>query len=152
VIILPETEQDLTALLIYLLGRNLVGSYSAVLTVEHSERQDRYNEKSPRAFCHVMPGDKIVYCSRWIESLPGKNRVGLLLHEIGHMEIYGFKNLDDEVDVDEWILKSVPEARYRYETVEYPAGRVVRVAQNLQTVGEDFYERIRAGRHAGSLG
>jgi hypothetical protein len=150
---LPATSSDLTGLLLYLLGRNLVGQECASLEAVHSLRQDKFNLKSPRAFCHVMPGDWAIYCSRRIEDLPGRNRVGLLLHEIGHLEIHGFKSLDDEVDVDEWILKSVPEARYQYETVSYLVGDQAdpRVAQNLQTVGEDFYERIGSGRSARSL-
>jgi len=148
---LPKTDLDLTNLLRYLIQRKVISADFSTLFTQYSEQQDKFNAKSTRAFCHVTPaGPWSIFCSRWIEALPGKNRTALLLHEISHLAIFGFKNLESEVDVDEWVIAHVPEAKYRYENVGYiGAGGLYRVATNLQTVSEEFYGRLG---ETGSLG
>jgi hypothetical protein len=144
---LHGTAQDCLALLRYLRSRGVLPREFKFpnMQVAHSTQQDKMNAKKARAFAHVVPGRWTIYCAAVIERLPPEFRMGLLLHEIGHLAIFGFKNLDSEIDVDEWILKSVPEARYKYENVSYFRDGETQVALNVQRVGSEFYGRVSRG-------
>jgi hypothetical protein len=102
--------------------------------------QDDRNQKDPRAFAYVEEGSFIIHAARNIERLPANFRVGILLHEIGHIVIKGFHGPDSEVDVDQWVLDSFPEANYDYEDAAYIDTFTMdrRIASDLQYVGDDF--------------
>ena len=92
----------------------------------------------------MIEKDWRIYCTQAIEMLPPDARMGILLHEIGHIHLTAFHGDASEVDVDEWILLNVREAKYTYADVRYraPQSTMQRDAKNLQRVGWNFLETI----------
>lgn len=116
------------------------------MRVKYSEDEDTRNQENPRGFCHVTEGEWIIYCSQVIEEVAPTVRIGLLLHEIGHLYIPAMASEKSEVDVDTWILENIPEAGYGYlPTYKYYNslyGRTV-TAKNIQHVSNEFvYGRL----------
>jgi hypothetical protein len=137
---LPKSEQTLEALLEYLRSVDLdIGR----LKITHSTAADSENEHSPRQFCSVACGDERIYCAASLENVDERVRMGILLHEIGHLFLNACNGDESEVDVDVWIVKEFPEARYCYADHKYVRSDGERVtAKNLQRVGSRFVERV----------
>jgi hypothetical protein len=143
---LPISNATILRLTDYLVAsHNLLPSVRK-MRVEYSEDEDTRNQKNPRGFCHVTEGEWIIYCSQVLEEVAPSVRVGLLLHEIGHLYIPAMSSEKSEVDVDAWILETIPEAgygylpTYRYYNTLY--GRTV-TAKNVQHVSNEFvYGRL----------
>jgi hypothetical protein len=143
------SNQNLKNLVEYLIQHNDLSLDFRELEIVYDPDQDALNEKDPRAFCYVVQDDWKIYCTRNLEALPPEARMGILLHEIGHLHLDAFgaeegnDNDEFEADVDAWILGNVPEASYTYEDVEYYAliGNL-RGAKNLQCVSTQFLRRV----------
>jgi len=141
---LPQTEKDLDALLNYLALTNIVEPHFSAVVL-HSIRQDRDHDKDPRAFCHFCENDNTIYCSSALEHVSPPVRMGILLHEVGHLYLNAFDDPDvedgEEVDVDDWAVHT-PNAGYTY-TDEWHTWRGKRVlARNVETVGPAFVETV----------
>jgi len=139
---LRTVRQDFFALANYLVKRR--GQPMSLLSVQiiHSSDADKRNQKSPRGFCHVTPGLWVIFCSQTLEDAPREVRLGVLLHETGHLILDAFRGDESEVDVDEFCLHVVPEAGYYYGDSEYFSrfhGRNV-TAKNVQHVSHKFAE------------
>ncbi len=143
---LVRANRDLRCLAEYLATRNIIIPFSlSSLYAVHDSRQDRANREDSRAFCYVEnSGAPVVHCTKAIEWLPTEARIGVLMHEIGHLVLKAFEDDDAEVDVDEWCVTNFPEAKYAYADVTYytlnkwgQKGEV-RVAKSLQTVSPAF--------------
>jgi hypothetical protein len=147
---LVRANRDLKCLKAYLATRNVViPGTVAVSYAAHSSRQDQVNREDSRAFCYVEnSGTPAIYCTKAIEWLPPEARIGVLLHEIGHLVLKAFEDDESEVDVDEWCVTNFPEAKYAYADVTYYTlnkwGKKgePRVANSLQTVSPAFVHLI----------
>lgn len=112
--------------------------------LEHDPEQDIRNAADPRAFCYVTPGEVgIIYCARALGNLPDRALVGILLHELGHIELGAFNGDESEVDVDEW--GTGIGVGYQYADVVYyrSLGDTV-VAENIEVVSPEFAAQIMA--------
>lgn len=142
---LSATIRDFEALKRWLVTHERVPDSFLAFYIKENDEQEEDNQDDPRAVCAVRRGSYGVECSAAIEALPRNVRVGVLLHELGHHAVDAFKDEDDEVDVDLWVVTHVPEAAYTYvERVEYIhplTGKKVE-ARNIETVGDDFLELI----------
>ena len=143
---LPRAEEDLLALTKYLETKGYPRSLIRI-QVEWSEDADLRNRKDPRGFCHVDPNEWKIYCSRAIEDVSPAVRMGLLLHEIGHLVLDAFDGDESEVDVDAWAMSAIPEAGYHYMPVyEYfnsQIGETVK-AKNIEALCASFVKLLRA--------
>ena len=145
--ILEKTEHDLGALVEYLVTEKGHDATLRELRIVHSPKLDRRNKEDPRAFCEVEEGNPEILCSRSIEVIGAAHRVGILLHEIAHHGIDGFKSVKSEVDVDVAILKQLPSAGYDYDDhqlyVSPTRGKIV-MARDVQCVCLAFLNEIGA--------
>ena len=145
---LTKTTTALRLLVEYLVTNKILPTYYRELTIKHERRLDRANEKKARAFCYVQEEDFQIHCAYALENVLPTVRLGILLHEIGHIRLNAFHEEegddDFEVDVDSWILKNLPEAEYTYADHTYPAlGKSgVRKAKNLQRISGDFKRSV----------
>ena len=120
--------------------RNLL----AQIDTMHEPSLDTDNQSNPRAFCFAMQGSPIIRCSNAIKSLPRRARVGVLLHETGHILLNAFGDDSTEVDVDSWCKFDLSASGYHYENVEYTSpwtGQLV-VAKALEVVTGDFLQAL----------
>lgn len=114
---LDRTEFALEKLLNFLEANGLITDRQG-FAIEHNEEQDALNAADPRAFCYTQPGTGIISCTKQIEFLPDRALLGILLHEIGHIELGAFNGDQSEIDVDEWCVNTetgyqyVPEVKY----------------------------------------
>lgn len=108
--------------------------------------QDKANLKNPRAFCFTQRGDLSIYCARALNELPVEARLGVLLHEIGHIVMDAFDGDECEVTADQFGF-GIAEAGYKYKDVEYvnPLTHELARANSLETVSPQFVEKINAG-------
>lgn len=143
---MENTRHDLEKLVKYLVNEHGMTPELLDLGLERSRTQDKHHDRSPRAFCHVEKDKWTIFCTGAMEEIPGTVRIGVLLHEIGHLVLDAFDSeLPDgeEVEVDSWIVLMIPEAGYTYTECEHTwRGKIVD-ALNVQTVSEDFLRRIR---------
>lgn len=116
---LKAAKYWLTKLTSYMYSRGVPAKKIARVTLRHSVTLDKRNKKDARAFCQVECGSSLVHCSKAIEDLHERFIVGILLHEIAHVVLGCDNEPDDEVAVDEWIIKNFPEAGYAYYDTEY---------------------------------
>lgn len=112
--------------------------------LEHAPEQDIRNAADPRAFCYVTPGEVgIIYCAQALNNLPDTALVGILLHELGHIELGAFNGDESEVDVDEWA--TALDVGYQYGTVAYWNSYAASVeAKNIEVVSPEFAATIMA--------
>jgi len=138
-----KTREDLEALKAYcVMEKGLPRSLASVRADSSAEREDDWM-RSPRQFCSVEHGTMIIACAPATDALPGESRVGILLHEIGHVLYPLGSPLDvEEVEVDVWVRNVFPEAGYTYVDVPYRYGKDY-VAKNLQTVAPEFYANLK---------
>ena len=139
---LERANQDLRNLVAYLQEENTV-STGLDFRLAHDKHLDKDNLQDPRAFCAVAPKDTIISCTQYIERLPQDARIGVLLHEIAHIQEQAFAGDECEVDADVWILENVPEANYHYGNVRFIRNSEAVTAENLQMVSAEFARKIR---------
>lgn len=117
---LPKTDADLRLLSEYLVLEKEMPGFVSALKIEHDPKQDEQNQKDPRAFCYVRPDNLgTIYCAANLEQVLPEVRMGILIHEIGHIVLDAFNGEESEVDVDAWIESEIPEAGYTYENTGY---------------------------------
>ena len=135
-----RAAQLLSSLQFYLISK---GIYVPKMSLRHSKVLDEANKRSARSFCHIQCGSSVIHHAAALNRLPDTAIVGILLHEIGHAVLGCDIQPDDEVAVDEWIVKHVPQAKYEYSMVTYTSssGRK-RVADNLETVSDSFVQQV----------
>ncbi|NDQ58584.1 MAG: hypothetical protein GZ088_16070 [Acidipila sp.] len=144
---LTHVEVLLEKLAQYLVEEHDLRKSLLKVRVIHCSGEDKRNDTDPRGFCHVQSDEWNIYCAAQLEFMPDPVTVGLLLHEIGHIYIPALKGPESEVDVDAWILETVPESDYYYiPDATYlrhlgKSGNLVR-AKNLQSVSMRFVRRI----------
>lgn len=110
--------------------------------LEIDPEQDIRNAADPRAFCYVTPGEVgIIHCARALNNLSDHALVGILLHELGHIELGAFNGDESEVDVDEWA--TALDVGYQYDTVTYWNSYATAVAaKNIEVVSPEFAAQI----------
>jgi hypothetical protein len=137
---LPRTDEDLNRLTAYLVGRYAWPQEFLEIQAHWSTDQDQANAKSPRAFCHVLQGEMKINCARALEDVSPQVRIGVLLHELGHIYLQAFKQPDAEVQVDEFCIAAVPEAGYHYASHKYyyPHSVAPVMAENVEHVSKNF--------------
>jgi hypothetical protein len=108
---------------------------------------DLVNRADTRAFCYVRSNDPVIYCSAAIENLLPEARMGVLLHELGHLLLEAFCGDDCEVDVDEFCMNEVPASGYHYADAQYlsPWTNELVTAKNLECVSPAFLEEVYSG-------
>jgi hypothetical protein len=147
IIALPRAQRDLDALLSYLIGTGKIPPDWAKIQIRHSAEEDERNRDDPRGFCHVSPGSPYIFCSQALENLEPESRIGILLHEIGHMAYSAWNGEAAEVDADRFCVEQVPEADFTYQDCSYrdPWGGAETVnAPALERVSSGFVARIGA--------
>ncbi len=132
--IFRQTQENLDRLLDYLHRRHqLPMEFINKIELVHDPEHDKENADDPRAFCYVTEKDFRIFCTKYIEKLPVASRLGILLHEIGHLYTDAFGPDEVEVDVDEWCMEFAPELKYTYQDVVYIRNKnEVAEAKNLQ--------------------
>ena len=137
---LKKTKRDLSKIKRYLEDKG-VDTVSDIF-VEHDFELDEDNLHNPRNFCSVAPKERVIHCTKYLDEAPRNARVGILLHEIGHVIANAFDGDECEVDADEWVITSIPDAKLHYATVSYSrAGKKVK-AVAVQCVNDRFLEMI----------
>jgi len=105
--------------------------------ISWSVEVNRRSLEDSRAFCEVHSNNRmVIHCSHGLARLPRKNRLGVLLHELGH--VYGSI---DEVEADTWVVTNCPEAGFKYiPRVSYlhPSLNRKVTARNVQSVADGF--------------
>jgi hypothetical protein len=147
--ILEKANRDLQCLVRYLIERSIVDAGYLSITVVHDSRQDKKNEKDPRAFAYVLDGEWVIFSAANIEQLPPHSRIGVLIHELSHLAGDTLKSEDEEVDTDLWITEKIPEAGFGYEKgTQYTDifQPLDRYATYLQSVSPQFVERLEYHR------
>lgn len=125
---LSHVEQELKTLCSFL----HITAPELLLDVDVAER----SIEDPRAFCQVDSENLAIYCAPGLANIPRRNRLGILLHELGHL----FGSMD-EVQADEWVLKTCPQAGLHYsKRISYynPFIRKKQTAKNIQCVSRGF--------------
>ena len=110
--LLPRTTEDLVALQRFLEKR--CGVLYTDISVKWSQDEDQRNISDPRGFCHTEQGSMIISCSRALEDVDREIRLGVLIHEIGHIVLNAFDGEESEVDVDTWVIDTLPKGSYGY--------------------------------------
>lgn len=145
---LSHAAQDLKGLLVYTRAKKKwakeIDLRDNALQVVHSKQADLDNSKNPRAFCFVNSGENIIYCSRCIELVSPEVRLGLLLHEAGHIFSHSFGSDKAEVDTDTWILDNFAEAGYTYQDHFYysPFQHKLVLAHDIEAVSSKFLQKF----------
>jgi hypothetical protein len=104
------------------------------IAIRFDARLDKANKKNSRSFCAVDLGKPhLIYTAKAIEKLPVENRIGILLHELGHIVL----DSTDEVAVDQWCYDA--EVGFFY-CIDVKVGR--RVIKNLEEVSYAFTRKI----------
>jgi hypothetical protein len=135
---MSESKKDLQALLSHLevdapecldaKGRKRLSG----VRLRPDREAERKHERAARYFCFVLPGCSTIRCAEALESIPRPFRLGVLLHEIGHIVLDEFFGDASEVRVDAW-AKTV-DREYRYALLE---------GETVQRTGDAFAERLR---------
>ncbi len=113
--------------------------------IVHNTDIDARNKKRPRSIAQVELGHCFVAgwanieCSRAIERLFDEDMAGVLLHELAHVATEAEEG-DPEVNVDAFVHKNFPEARYRYGCIEDMDGRELK---NIEMVSSKFLESLK---------
>ena len=117
---------------------------SSGIKLQWDAEHDLVNRNDPRAFCYMRPNDPVIYCSAAVESLLPEARIGVLLHELGHLILAAFCGDDCEVDVDDFCMNDVRASGYHYEDVQYlsPWTNELVTAKNLECVSPAFLEEV----------
>jgi hypothetical protein len=140
-----KAEKSLDALTRYMAAKSTWTNLSQ-LRVRHSPNADVLNRRRPRQFCHVFPRSLIIHCTSQIENVSEQVRLGLLIHEIGHIVQQAFHdNGDDEceVTVDEWVTYNFPEAGYKFADHRYRSwGGRYRTAKAIEHVSKKFTQLV----------
>jgi len=132
-----ECEADLGVLCIYL-------GIEEHPNIEYTKHAEGNHLTNPRFFAYTEEVDgkiqnQINVC-RAIDNLPPDVRIGVLLHELGHIHA-GL----DEVDADNWVLSVCPESDYQYEErllIESPDGKDPVEIKSIQRVSNSFMQAI----------
>lgn len=141
----PESLKDLEMLLNYLVDEHgQLQPLKEAVTLKWAREHDRVNETDPRAFCYVEKGSPIIHCALALEAVNPEVRLGILLHEIGHIRLQEFTE-EGEVTVDEW-CSSLEEIGYHYRSGDYwhPVSGEFVTARNVEHVSLDFVNRLYA--------
>lgn len=138
--IMKRAEKDFLALLHYL---NVECRMKLSVVLQHDPEYDLVNTQDPRAFCYVERDDPtVIHCTKNLEYLDKNSRLGVLMHELGHIVLDAFHGDESEVDVDSWCLEFIPEAGYHYRDTKYQKptrdGILIKHAKSLQHVSPAF--------------
>lgn len=138
---LVRTEFALEKLLNFLERNGLITDREG-FAIEHEPEQDSLNAADPRAFCYTQPGTGVISCTQQVEFLPDRALLGILLHEIGHIELGAFEGDESEIDVDEWCVNT--ELGYQYvPEVKYLLNNTTPViATNIEVIDADLAVKI----------
>jgi hypothetical protein len=140
---LVESLQDLHALGDYLVAEyGLPPKYRRIGMV-WDHKLDQKNKKDPRAFCYVRDGSFLIYATGALDFVGPECRLGILLHEIGHLWLFETKGAHQEYEVDWWAAQ-VPESGYHYGSHEYWSplrGEWVR-AEPIELVKKSFVDEV----------
>lgn len=144
---IPKAKRSLKALTKYLVDdREMPQVFLRSIRVNRSRPLDEDHKDDPRAFCAVEEDvPNIIFCTSAIEAVPENVRIGLLLHEIGHLLLDAFDHEipgGEEIEVDTWILKHIPEAGYTYVDCPHIWHGKERTALNVQTVSDAFLKKV----------
>jgi hypothetical protein len=112
--LLPRSQEDLGIILKYLMRDKGMPVELGGVSAVWSQDNDNMNLRDPRLFCSTEPGSTVISCSRALEDVPREVRVGVLVHEVGHIMLGAFENSDSEVDVDAWVASTLPPGSYFY--------------------------------------
>jgi hypothetical protein len=140
---ITTSNRDFNKLTEYLTDKGVVPlSVTRIRLLQDSEL-DKANRKNPRFLCAVHPHEWIIRCAMALDRVSSAVRVGVLLHEIGHMVLPAFVGAKSEVEVDEFVVTRVPEAGYYYgdHAYECPVRGSV-LAKNVEHVSDAFLDRI----------
>lgn len=142
--ILEQSTSDLDAIVRWMVQAKKIKPWISSIRLKHSSRQDLVNETDPRVFCSVEPNKVFIFCSEALEWVAPRVRVGILMHEIGHIYIDAFRGDECEVDVDAWVLENFPEAEYGYANHRYYNQELDQdvIAVNVEHVSPQFLERL----------
>ena len=125
----------------------VLAAYAVVpgIKLRWDKDQDERNAEKPRSFCYVRPDDPLtIYCAKTLDNVSTNVRIGILLHEIGHIQLDAFNGDECEVDVDDWVLREFPESGYTYKDHKYYnelTGKYV-IGHSLQHVSRKFLETL----------
>jgi hypothetical protein len=111
-----------------------------VPSLVRSREADDNHRRNPRLFAFVVDGSDTINVCAAMETIPADVRIGLLLHELGHL-----RRSMDEVEADEWVLIAAPESGYHYEaevTFKSPLYKEPVTAKNIQCVSNQFMRTI----------
>lgn len=136
---LQATSIDLEALKEYLeceKGWNLTD-----IQLFHDESWDEVNAEDPRAFAYVETGSMDINASQYLDEIPPENRIGVLLHEICHLQANEMKDDESEPETDAFLNEHVPEAEFTYSK-EVVYGEDQRIALSVQCVSEKFVKTV----------
>ena len=143
--LLVKASRDLNILLEYLINKRGLGAAMRGIVVQYSEDADGYNIKDPRVFCFTQVNHPVIFCSRALEDVDREIRVGILIHEIGHIVLNAFEGDESEIDVDHWVVDTLPKGSYGYvHEIKYlnsARGEEV-TAWNLERVTQAFLREI----------
>lgn len=136
-------KTDLQNLIAYLNSNMRIKALTSQAFANRSLECNERNAADPRGFCFATAKSNVIAYADNIEYLPAENRIGILLHELGHIELQAFKGPASEVDVDVWCC-DIPGSGYRYANVEYwSPGHGPRTANSIQCVSSEFVRRIK---------
>jgi len=141
--VLDESRNDLALLRAYLRVKKQL---DVSVTLIHDPGHDAVNRRDPRAFCYVDADcPTAIRCASALEALHPPARIGVLLHEIGHIVLDAFDGDEAEIDVDSWCLDFVPEAGYTYMDTSYwrPGKKRPVTAKALEHVSLGFVHAVR---------
>lgn len=141
---ITNAARDFKKLSMYLAEKGVVPLSVTRIQLRHDPSLDKANFKNPRFLCAVHPHEWIIHCALAIERIGRPVRIGVLLHEIGHMVIPAFRGAKSEVEVDEFVVSKIPEAGYYYEDHAYfsPLRSEEVLAKNVEHVSAEFLELI----------
>jgi hypothetical protein len=143
--LLPRTTEDLHRLTRYLADSGLVHHAVISIDAKWSQEEDKRNIEDPRGFCHTVQDKTIIYCSRALEDVDREVRVGVLIHEIGHIVLGAFDGEESEVDVDAWVSGILKPGTYCYlQTYSYMNSLIEEQvkAMNIQRVTTAFLREL----------
>jgi len=141
---LAQATRDLKKLSMYLAEREVVPLSVTRIQLRHDADLDKANRRNPRFLCAVHPHEWLIRCALAIERVNPEVRVGVLLHEIGHMVLPAFNGAKSEVEVDEFVISQVPEAGYYYGDHGYysPQHEKDVIAKNVEHVSINFLRLV----------
>ena len=149
---LPNAEADLERIKSYLRPKVRFAHDAAKrrklldkITLRNTAVAERNNKENPRMVCYVVSGSHVINCSRASEAVGPRARVGLLIHEMGHVLTRSGDVPDEEVQADLWVEMQFHHSGYTYRDHIYVSphtGKQV-TAKHVEHVSEEFLKKLR---------